>query len=172
MAQKIRVIGIDPGYAIVGWGVLDFDGNRFSVVDYGAVQTSAGLPFERRIEQIWDELSVVLERHRPGSMAVEQLFFTTNQKTAIDVAQARGVILLCAVKHGLEVMQYTPLQVKQAVVGYGKAEKNQVMQMVKTMLNLEKVPKPDDTADALAIAICHAHSAGSNRNLKNILQMR
>lgn len=169
---KTRIIGIDPGYAIVGWGVLDYDGYKFEPVEYGAIFTEAGTPFERRLELIWDGLSQILEKHRPASMAVEQLFFTTNQKTGIDVAQARGVILLCAVKHGLEVAQYTPLQVKQAVVGYGKAEKNQVMQMVKSMLNLKQVPKPDDTADAIAIAICHAHSSGAGRGLDSLIKAK
>jgi crossover junction endodeoxyribonuclease RuvC len=161
MSQGLRVLGIDPGYAIVGWGVLDYDGYRFSPVEHGAVLTEAGLKFERRLELIWDELSAVISRLRPSAMAVERLYFTTNQKTAIAVAEARGVILLCAVKHGVPVFEYTPLQVKQSVAGYGKAEKNQVMQMVKTLLKLEKVPKPDDTADALAIAICHAHTDSS-----------
>ena len=163
MSQGLRVLGIDPGYAIVGWGVLDYDGYRFSPVDHGAVLTDAGLKFERRLEVIWDELSAVIERLRPSAMAVERLYFTTNQKTAIAVAEARGVILLCGVKHSLPVYEYTPLQVKQSVAGYGKAEKNQVMQMVKTLLKLDKAPKPDDVADALAIAICHAHSHSSWR---------
>lgn len=172
MANKMRIIGIDPGYAIVGWGVLDYDGYRFEAVEYGAITTEAGLDFERRLEIIWDELSAVLERLRPQTMAVEQLFFTSNQKTAIDVSQARGVILLCSTKHGIKTYEYTPLQVKQAVVGYGKAEKNQVMQMVKTMLKLDKVPKPDDTADAIAIAICHAHSHGMGNNLENLIKAK
>lgn len=166
-----RIIGIDPGYAIVGYGVVDYDGYRFQAVDYGSVTTAAGTPFERRLERIWDELSAILTRNKPQSMAVERLFFTTNQKTAIDVAQARGVALLCAVKHGVELAEYTPLQVKQSVVGYGKAEKMQVQLMTKTLLNLAEVPKPDDTADALAIAICHGHSAGMG-GLSKLLKMR
>ena len=161
----MRIIGIDPGYAIVGYGVLDYEGNRFRVVDYGAVTTQAGLPLERRIEIIYDELEKLLHTYNPQSMAVEKLFFTTNQKTAIDVAQARGAIMLCAVKHGAQLYEYTPLQVKQAVTGYGKADKNQMQQMTKTLLALPAVPKPDDTADALAIAICHAHTAGSGASL-------
>ncbi len=172
MAQKTRIIGIDPGYAIVGWGVLDFDGYRFEPIEYGAITTDAGTPFERRLEIIWDELDGILEKHKPSMMAIEQLFFTNNQKTGIDVAQARGVIILCAKKRGIKTFEYTPLQVKQAVVGYGRAEKNQVMQMVKTMLKLEKVPKPDDTADAIAIAICHGHSYGMGNNLQNLLRAR
>jgi len=160
--KTMRIIGIDPGYAIVGYGVVDYGGYTFTTVDYGAVLTSAGVPFQRRLEQIWDELSAVLTKYKPEAMAVERLYFTTNQKTAIDVAQARGVILLCAQQHGVELFEYTPLQVKSSVTGYGKAEKSQVMQMVKTLLGLDAVPKPDDTADALAVAICHGHSAGSS----------
>ena len=170
MNKNVRVIGIDPGFAIVGWGILDFDGYRFTPVEYGAIITKPDVSFENRLEVIWDELSIILKKHRPSSMGIEKLFFTTNQKTAIDVSQARGIIVLCAKKHGVDVREYTPLQVKQAVTGYGKAEKQQVMQMVKTMLKLEKLPKPDDTADAIAIAICHAHSAGNER--QNLLKMR
>ena len=160
--KTIRIIGIDPGYAIVGYGLVDYAGNHFRTVDYGAVTTEAGLAFERRLESVYDGLAAVLEQYKPDAMAVEKLFFTTNQKTAIDVAQARGVIQLCAIKHSVELFEYTPLQVKQSVTGYGKADKNQVQQMTKMLLGLESVPKPDDTADALAIAICHAHTAGSS----------
>lgn len=169
MAKSMRIIGIDPGYAIVGYGVLDYAGNRFGVVDYGAITTTAEMPLVRRLSQIYDELEVILKRHAPEFMAIEKLFFTTNQKTAIDVAQARGVIQLCAVKNGIDTFEYTPLQVKQSVVGYGKAEKKQVQMMTKTLLNLDGVPKPDDTADALAIAICHAHSAFSSMGMANLL---
>jgi crossover junction endodeoxyribonuclease RuvC len=168
----IRIIGIDPGYAIVGYGILDYAGNRFRTIDYGAVTTESGMDFERRLAYIYDELAEILVKYRPDYMAVEKLFFTTNQKTAIDVAQARGVIQLCAVKHGVSLHEYTPLQVKSAVTGYGKADKNQVQQMTKTMLKLEAVPKPDDTADALAIAICHAHTAGSSISAYSFLSRR
>lgn len=157
----MKIIGIDPGYAIVGWGVLDYRGNRFTTLDYGAVTTPAGMPFEERLLRIYREIDQILTIYKPDAMSVEKLFFTTNQKTAIDVAQARGVILLCATQHQIPCFQYTPLQVKQAVVGYGKAIKSQVMEMTKRLLHLKEVPKPDDTADALAIAICHAHTAGS-----------
>lgn len=155
------VIGIDPGYAIVGYGIVEYLGNRFQTIEYGAVLTESSQAFPQRLEKIWDDLNAVMSRHRVDALAVEKLFFTTNQKTAIDVAQARGVIQLAAVKRGLPIFEYTPLQVKQSVVGYGKAEKNQVMQMTKRMLKLEQIPKPDDVADALAVAICHCHSAGS-----------
>jgi len=157
----LKIIGIDPGYAIVGYGVVKYEGSRYTTLDYGAIVTDAGTPFNRRLEIIYDSLTETLIKWKPDAMAVEQLFFTTNAKTAIAVGQARGVILLAAQKCGIEVFDYTPLQVKQAVVGYGKAEKKQVMEMTKLILKLDKVPKPDDTADALAIAICHAHSAGS-----------
>lgn len=157
----MRIIGIDPGYAIVGYGVVDYEGNRFRTIDYGSIMTPAGIPFERRLEQIWDELTAILKRTAPEHMAVEKLFFSNNKTTGIDVAQARGVIQLSAVKHGVELAEYTPMQIKLAVVGYGKADKNQMQQMTKSLLGLEAVPKPDDTADALAVAICHAHTAGS-----------
>ncbi len=152
------IIGIDPGYAIVGWGVIDYTRSRFTTIAYGAVTTPAGMAFEQRLERIYSELSVIIAKYKPEAMAVEKLFFTTNQKTAIDVAQARGVIVLSAVQNGIGVYEYTPLQVKQAVVGYGKAIKTQVMDMTKRILNLKEVPKPDDTADALAVAVCHAHA--------------
>lgn len=168
-----RIIGIDPGYAIVGFGIVDYNGFQFRTVHYGSIQTPAGMAFEKRLLCIWNELSALLRCYSPQSMAVEKLFFQTNQKTAIDVAQARGVIQLCAVQHHVELAEYTPLQVKQAVVGYGKAEKRQVQAMTKSILSLAAVPKPDDTADALAIAICHAHTAGSGGNrYKQLLQRR
>jgi crossover junction endodeoxyribonuclease RuvC len=155
------IIGIDPGYAIVGYGVINYDNSRLSTIDYGAVITPAKMDFGTRLELIYDGLSGIISRFKPAAMAVEELFFNTNTKTAIDVAQARGVILLAAQKNCVPVFGYTPLQVKQAVVGYGRAEKAQVMEMTRLLLNLKAVPKPDDTADALAIAICHAHSSDS-----------
>lgn len=157
----MKILGIDPGYAIVGYGVLEYSNNHFTVIDYGAVTTPAGMDFNRRLEVIYDELDFVITKHRPDAMAIEKLFYNTNEKTVINVAQARGVILLAAQKHSLEIAQYTPLQVKQSVVGYGRAEKKQVQEMMRIMLKLDKVPKPDDTADALAMAICHAHTSGS-----------
>ncbi|MCR5040457.1 MAG: crossover junction endodeoxyribonuclease RuvC [Clostridia bacterium] len=157
----MRIIGIDPGYAIVGYGVLDYAGNKFKTVDFGAVTTEAGLPFEDRLMSIFTDLSILLAKTRPDAMAIEKLFFNTNQKTAIDVAQARGVILLAARQAGLKVFEYTPLQVKQSVVGYGRAEKKQVQELTRIILGFDKVPKPDDTADALALAICHAHAGAS-----------
>lgn len=157
----MRIIGIDPGYAIVGYGIIDYNSNHFSVVDYGAVTTKAHTPFDNRLSSIYDGLTQLISTYKPDAMSIEKLFFNTNTTTAIDVAQARGVIVLAAAQWGLDIAEYTPLQVKQSVVGYGRAEKKQVQEMTRLMLNLKAVPKPDDTADALALAICHAHSAGS-----------
>ncbi|MBQ9429782.1 MAG: crossover junction endodeoxyribonuclease RuvC [Clostridia bacterium] len=157
----MRILGIDPGYAIVGWGVLDYEQSRFRVVDFGALRTSAKTDTNTRLELIYRGIGQIIETYAPTHMGIEELFFNTNQTTAIVVAEARGVILLSAKQHGLTVGEYTPLQVKQSVVGYGRAEKQQVIRMVTTMLGLPKPPKPDDTADALAIAICHAHSDSS-----------
>lgn len=157
----MRILGVDPGYAIVGVGTIDYEGNRFRVAEYGAITTQAGEDMFDRLKKIYDEMMELIERVKPDALAIEELFFQNNQKTAINVAQARGVIVLAAKNHGIPIFEYTPLQVKQAVVGYGKADKNQVQQMTKAILGLEKIPKPDDTADALAIAICHAHTGGS-----------
>lgn len=165
----MRILGIDPGYAIVGYGVLDYQNNKFSVVDFGAITTPAGMDFNRRLEIIYDEMEVIIKRHKPEAMAIEKLFYNTNAKTVIDVGQARGVIMLAAQKNQLPAFEYTPLQVKQSVVGYGRAEKKQVQEMTRIMLHLDSVPKPDDTADALAMAICHAHTGSS---LMNKLKLR
>ena len=155
------ILGIDPGYAIVGWGVVRYERGRFTPLTFGAITTPAGMDFSRRLEVIYDEMAVLLAQHKPDALAVEKLYFKNNQKTAIDVAEARGVILLAAHKSGTPLYEYTPLQVKSAVTGYGKAEKPQVMEMTRRLLRLAEVPRPDDTADALALAICHAHCAGS-----------
>ncbi len=157
----MRVLGIDPGYAIVGYGIVDYVGNRFTPVAYGVVTTPAHTPFEDRLALIYEDLARIMAEYRPEAVAVEKLYFTTNQKTVIEVSQARGVILLCARQQRLPIFEYTPLQVKQAVVGYGKAIKSQVMEMTRRMLGLAAIPKPDDAADALAIAICHAHTGSS-----------
>ena len=160
--EKVRILGIDPGYAIVGWGIVDFHGGRFTTVAYGAVTTPAGQEFPKRLETIHSDLNQLIDKYKPDELSIEKLFFNTNSTTAIDVAQARGVIVLTAEKDGLEINEYTPLQVKQSVVGYGRAEKMQVMQMTKSLLGLEKIPRPDDAADALALAICHAHASRSH----------
>ncbi|MBR2927251.1 MAG: crossover junction endodeoxyribonuclease RuvC [Clostridia bacterium] len=155
------ILGIDPGLAIVGWGVVEYRNSRFSTLAYGSLQTPAGMPTEERLQRIWEGMCELIERYHPDELSIEELFFNTNITTGIRVAEARGVILLAAQQKGLRIQEYTPLQVKQAVVGYGRAEKKQVITMVTMLLGLEKPPKPDDTADALALAICHAHSGGS-----------
>lgn len=159
----MRVLGVDPGYATVGFGIVDYNGNKFTWSDYGAILTPAKTPIESRLEQLYDELTKAIEFYKVDAVAFEELFFNTNITTAIKVAQARGVLLLAAAKKGFECFEYTPLQVKQSVTGYGRADKQQVMAMVKMLLNLEKIPRPDDAADALAVAICHAHSTGISK---------
>ena len=141
----MRIIGFDPGYAIVGYGVIDYIGNKFKIVEYGAITTESNQNMNERFKSIHDDLNTIIERTKPEFLAIEELFFNSNQKTAINVAQARGVLLLSALNHGISVHEYTPLQVKQAVVGYGRAEKKQVQLLVKSILGLEKVPKPDDS---------------------------
>lgn len=163
------ILGIDPGYAIVGWGVIEYEHSRFRVLGYGAITTNADTPFPQRLESIYNDMCYVFNKYNPSVMSMEKLFYNSNQKTVIDVAQARGVITLCAQMHNKEIFEYTPLQVKQSVTGYGRAEKKQVMEMTRSILSLEGVPKPDDTADALALAICHAHcNASSLGKLYNI----
>lgn len=158
----MRILGIDPGYAIVGYGIIDYENNRFSVVGCGAVTTAADKPFPERLKDIYNDLLFIIDKYKPEALSIERLYFNTNTTTAIDVAQARGVIVLAAETKGLAINEYTPLQVKQAVTGYGRAEKRQVMEMVKSLLSLKAVPKPDDTADALALAVCHAHYSASS----------
>lgn len=155
------ILGIDPGYAIVGWGVIDFSGNNYRPVAFGAITTDAGTDFNKRLEIIYDNLCSIIAQFKPAAISIEKLYFQTNAKTAILVAQARGVILLAAQKCGVSVFEYTPLQVKTSVTGYGKAKKPQVMEMTRRLLHLKEVPKPDDTADALAIALCHTQAAGT-----------
>ncbi|HOQ08049.1 MAG TPA: crossover junction endodeoxyribonuclease RuvC [Clostridiales bacterium] len=152
------IMGIDPGFAITGYGIVKYEGNRFSPIRYGVVLTDAGEPFAQRLLKLDSEISAIIEMYRPDAVAVEELFFNKNIKTAITAAHGRGISLAAAARCGVGVFEYTPLQVKQAVVGYGRADKVQVQQMVKAILNLPEIPKPDDAADALAIAICHGHS--------------
>ena len=155
------ILGIDPGLAIVGWGVIEYSGNRFRTLAYGAIRTPAGMETPKRLLAIRRDMEELMKKYKPEHMAVEELFFNTNITTGIRVAEARGVILSVGEAEGLQIFEYTPLQVKQSVVGYGRAEKHQVIEMVTRILNLPAPPKPDDTAEALAIAICHAHSGGS-----------
>jgi crossover junction endodeoxyribonuclease RuvC len=158
----VRVLGVDPGFATLGYGILDYEGTRFVKVASGVIVTNKGC-FEVRLKQIFDELSEMVVKFEPEHMAIEKLFFTTNQKTAIDVAQARGVVMLVGVQNAVALFEYTPLQVKQAIVGYGKAEKRQVIAMISNLLKLKEKPKIDDEADALAVAVCHAHSYGAHQ---------
>jgi crossover junction endodeoxyribonuclease RuvC len=162
------IIGIDPGIAIAGYGIIEYRSSHFKTLAHGAITTPAGTDTADRLYTVYSELDSLIKLYKPTEMAVEELFFNTNQKTGIITAEARGVILLCARMNGLNISEYTPLQVKQAVVGYGRAEKTQVIEMIKLILNLSKAPKPDDTADALAIAVCHAHTGCSRiRNFYN-----
>ena len=155
------ILGIDPGIAIVGYGVLEYTKGKFRTIAMGSIETPAGIDVEERLRMVYYDMCEILDTYRPDEMAIEELFFNTNQKTAVAVAEARGVILLSAVQRGVPISEYTPLQVKQSVVGYGRAEKKQVIALVKMILGMENGPKLDDTADALALAICHAHSGGS-----------
>ena len=164
------VLGIDPGYAIVGWGVIEYKANAHRPIAFGAITTAARTDFNTRLRHIYDDTVELLRRSKPDAVAVEKLYFTTNVTTGIQVAQARGVILLAANQAGVPVYEYTPLQVKTAVTGYGKARKPQVMEMTRRLLHLKEVPKPDDTADALAIAIAHTQAAGTN--LKDFMLRR
>ena len=157
----MRILGIDPGLAIVGWAVLESGRGVLQPVAFGAITTPAHTDIEKRLLMIKNDLEAVIDKYAPDEMAIEELFFNTNITTGIAVAEARGVILCTAHAKGVKISEYTPLQVKQAVVGYGKAEKKQVIAMVTSLLKLPKPPKPDDTADAVAIAICHANCAGS-----------
>ncbi len=154
------VIGIDPGTAITGYGLVrEEKSGRLSVVDYGVIQTSAKMPMPERLLYLYRELKEITLRHRPDSGAVEKLFFQTNVKTAISVGQGRGVAILALAEAEMPIAEYTPLEIKQAISGYGGADKAQVQYMVKALLEMEEIPKPDDAADALAVAICHIHSA-------------
>ena len=154
------VVGLDPGTASTGYGVISVYGNRFRALEFGVVKTSASLALEQRLESLFTEVSRVLEKHQPDATAVESLFFNTNVATALAVGHARGGVLLACSQADCEVFEYTPQQVKMAVVGYGKATKDQVMEMVRVLLGLAEVPKPDHAADALGVAICHANTCG------------
>ena len=157
----MRILGIDPGIAIVGFGLIESDRGNMRMLQYGAVTTEAGLPLATRLVQIEDDMRALIRQVQPDEIAIEELFFSKNITTGIAVAHGRGVVLCTAERLGIPIFEYTPMQVKQAVVGYGLAEKRQVMDMTRRLLKLKAVPKPDDAADALAIAICHARSATS-----------
>ncbi len=161
------ILGIDPGYAIVGYGLVEFQNNKFKVLDYGAITTDKDEAMSDRLTYIYAELQRLIDKYHPDAVAIEELFFNKNAKTAILVAQGRGTAIVACANKNVALYEYTPLQIKQALVGYGRAEKKQVQYMVKMILNLKEVPKPDDTADALAVAICH----GNSYNVSNVLKM-
>ncbi len=160
------ILGIDPGFAIVGYSVIEYKGSSCRPLEYGAINTDSKMLFPDRMKIIYDELSDIIDEYKPEDLAIEELFFNKNVKTAIKVAQARGVEILAAINKGLNIYEYTPLQIKQATVGYGRAEKHQVQEMVKVLLNLKEIPKPDDVADALAVAICHGSSLKFKENFR------
>ena len=157
----MRILGIDPGYGITGFGLIEGERSNFRLLQCGAITTPAGMDFSARLEIIYEDMRKLLEAAKPDAVAIEELFFGQNVTTGIGVAQSRGVILLAIRQAGLQVYSYKPMQVKQAVVGYGNATKHQVQDMTKRLLHLEKMPKPDDAADAIAIALCHARSSTS-----------
>ena len=156
-----RILGIDPGFATVGFGLISADRMNVRMLRYGVITTPAGMEFSQRLKLLYEDMLELLELTKPDAVSVEELFFNTNLTTGIQVAHGRGVILLACVNCGIPVFEYTPLQVKQAVAGYGRAEKRQVMDMTKRLLHLEKTPRPDDAADGLALALCHARSSTS-----------
>ena len=168
--KKMIILGIDPGIATVGWGVVKYEKGSFRYIDCGTISTPSGMRVERRPFLIHLALSDIIKRFVPDEISIEELFFNNNQKTAINVAQARGTILFTAEEHSVPIFEYTPLQVKQAMVGYGRAEKKQVMEMTRIFLHLDSVPKPDDAADALALAVCHGHSRSSKIKELNTLK--
>jgi crossover junction endodeoxyribonuclease RuvC len=159
----MRIIGIDPGIGRCGWGVIDFEKGKFTTLNYGCIETSPKKTVEKRLEEIHNEISALIKKYSPQVLSIEELFFNNNAKTAFVVGQARGVILLAAAENNLEIGIYTPLQVKLSLTGYGRAEKPQVGQMVKLLLALKEIPRPDDTADGLAIAITHAFSSKASK---------
>ncbi|OEG00188.1 crossover junction endodeoxyribonuclease RuvC [Vulcanibacillus modesticaldus] len=163
------ILGFDPGIAIVGFGVIKKQGNLVRPLQYGSINTKAGLETGIRLKQIYDATKEIINTYKPDAVSIEKLYFNKNVTTAMTVGQARGILMLAAVEANLPIYEYTPLQVKQALVGYGRAEKKQIQEMVKMYLNLKEIPKPDDVADALAIAICHAHSVKMTNIIKENL---
>ena len=156
-----KILGIDPGFATIGFGLIASDRGSVQMLRHGAITTPAGMEFSQRLQLIYDDMTELLNLLKPDAVSIEELFFNTNITTGIQVAHGRGVILLACTKYGVPIFEYTPLQVKQAVAGYGRAEKRQVMDMTKRLLHLEKTPRPDDAADGLALALCHARSSTS-----------
>lgn len=164
----MRILGIDPGYATIGFGLIEGERAQYRMVTYGAITTPAGLPLSKRLYQIDRDMEELIGQLKPDVISVEELFFNTNITTGIAVAHGRGVILLAAERLGVPIFEYTPMQVKQAVAGYGGADKRQVMLMTQRLLNMKQIPRPDDAADALAIAICHGRSATSLLNTERV----
>lgn len=164
----MRILGIDPGLALVGYGLIDVEGSNFNVIDYGVITTESTLDLPTRLEKIYELLIQLIETYQPQDLAIEELFFNKNVKTAITVGHARGVEILACKSKGLEIYEYTPLQIKQAITGYGRAEKSQIQEMIKLLLNLEEIPKPDDAADALGVALTH----GCALKFKEMYRMR
>jgi crossover junction endodeoxyribonuclease RuvC len=166
----LRILGIDPGIAIVGFGFIDKQGSKVTPVQYGCIQTEAHTPEEERLMHVYEAMVQLIDKYKPEAVAFEKLFFNRNVTTAMSVSQARGVLVLAAAQKGLPIAEYTPMQVKQAIVGYGKAEKRQVQEMTRMFLKLQAIPKPDDVADALAVAVCHAHSYTLNSKINEVLR--
>ncbi len=163
----MRILGIDPGTGITGWGVIDKNYNQLTVVDYGCIRTPAHQLNQKRLCEIYDGMQLLLSEYQPDEMAIEELFYNRNVTTVISVGQARGVLVLAAAQRGVPVYEYTPLQIKQAVTGYGRADKKQVQYMIQNLLNLSAIPRPDDAADALAVAVCHSNWQQANHWQKN-----
>ena len=161
----MRILGIDPGYAILGWGVIEKKGSSFIPIAYGSLETDKDMPMPERLKVLYSGLMEIIAEYEPEEPSVEELYFINNAKTAIFVGQARGVALLACINSGVELFEYTPLQIKTAMTGFGRAEKKQIQSMVKMILNLDSVPKPDDTADALAAAICHGYSGEMKKKM-------
>ena len=164
------ILGLDPGYAIFGYGIVEMKGNKFTPIDYGVVTTNSNEKMEDRLKHIYDSLTEIIQKYKPDVVSIEELFFNTNNKTVIFVSQARGVGVLACANAGLPINEYTPLQIKMALVGYGRAEKKQVQIMTKTLLGLNEIPKPDDAADALGAAICHGNSSGGQNRIAQYIK--
>ena len=161
----MRILGIDPGYAILGWGVIEKKGSSFIPIAYGSLETDKDMSMPERLKVLYSGLMEIIAEYEPEEASVEELYFNNNAKTAIFVGQARGVALLACINSGVDLFEYTPLQIKTAMTGFGRAEKKQIQSMVKMILNLDSVPKPDDTADALAAAICHGYSGEMKKKM-------
>lgn len=160
------ILGIDPGLATIGFGVVDGSSAKQTFINCGVISTPAGMPLSLRLRQIYEDAGALMDMYKPDAISIEELFFNTNLKTGIAVAHARGVLVLAGQERGIPMYEYTPLQVKQAIAGYGRADKKQMMEMVRRLLNLKEAAKPDDASDALALALCHARTSAVLRNIK------